>query len=250
MHPVPLACDVEACFILVQHLRMSERGFDLLLHRRQGVGTPLHQGLECAHTHRRSQQILDHFTRSFIRQQLLLDQIDAHRPKGGSILHRRSHVLRTGSSADLLTGWAPLLFGLVFDDDDPLRRQIHDLSAFHLQAFYRAQVPLALLAALDRMHNHLIGRMREHQRASWMTGLPPWLLLAFLPQTLGLTMKAIRRGRQVTSVAIFLQALLQGLHLLLEQVNLLLQSRNQELLLVDHRLLQTRSFPQRLIFLS
>src|SRR5260221_4761732 len=58
-------------------------------------------------------------------------------------------------------------------------------------------------------------------------------------------------------VAIFLQALLQGLHLPRQQLCLLLQSLNQALLLVDHRLLhvnclllQTGSFPQRLILFS
>jgi hypothetical protein len=52
--------------------------------------------------------------------------------------------------------WAPLLFALLFDDYDPFWWQIHDLAAFHF-----SQVPLAMLAALDRMHNHQIGRRRE-----------------------------------------------------------------------------------------
>src|SRR5260370_25472011 len=58
-------------------------------------------------------------------------------------------------------------------------------------------------------------------------------------------------------VAIFLQALLQGLHLLRKPVGLLLQSLDQALLLVDHGLLHvdglllhTCSFPQGLILLS
>jgi hypothetical protein len=90
-----------------------------------------------------------------------------------------------------------------------------------------------------------------------MTGLPAGLLATWLAQTLGLPMKAVRGWRQTAVVAIFLQTLLQGLHLLLEQVGLFLLSLNQVLLLVDHRLLhvnclllQTGSFPQRLILFS
>ena len=58
-------------------------------------------------------------------------------------------------------------------------------------------------------------------------------------------------------VAIFLQALLQGLYLLRKPVGPLVQSLDQALLLVDHGLLhvdglllRTCSFPQGLILLS
>jgi hypothetical protein len=77
-----------------------------------------------------------------------------------------------------------------------------------------------------------------------MTGLPAGLLATWLAQTPGVPMKAVRGWRHMAVVAIFLQVLLQGLHLLLEQVRLFLQSLNQALLLVDHSLLQTDSFSQ------
>jgi hypothetical protein len=47
-------------------------------------------------------------------------------------------------------------------------------------------------------------------------------------QTFGLALKAVGGRRQMAVVAIFLQALLQGLHLLRKPVGLLLQSLDQE----------------------
>src|SRR5260221_593092 len=48
MHPLALTRDVEARFILMQHGRMTQGGFDLLLHWFQGRGTPLYQRLQRA----------------------------------------------------------------------------------------------------------------------------------------------------------------------------------------------------------
>src|SRR5258707_4555083 len=57
MHPLALTRDVEARFILMQHGRMTQGGFDLLLHWFQGRGTPLYQRLQRAHTHARSRAV-------------------------------------------------------------------------------------------------------------------------------------------------------------------------------------------------
>ncbi len=82
------------------------------------------------------------------------------------------------------------------------------------------------------------------------TGLPSGLLAAALAQTLGLSLKAVGGRRQMAVVALFLQALLPGLHLLRKPIGLLLQSLDQALLLIDHGLLHvdglllhTCSFP-------
>ena len=90
-----------------------------------------------------------------------------------------------------------------------------------------------------------------------MSGLPAGFLATWFAQTLGLPMKAVRGWWQMAVVAIFLKALLQGLHLPRQQLCLLLQALNQALLLVAHRLLhvnclllQTGPFPQRLILFS
>jgi hypothetical protein len=90
-----------------------------------------------------------------------------------------------------------------------------------------------------------------------MTDLPAGLLATFGAQTLGLTMKAVRGRRQMAVVAIFLHPLLQGLHLLPQPRQLLLQSFDHALLLLDDALLSldllvlhTNSFLQPLILLS
>jgi len=166
---------------------------------------------------------------------LLLHQVDPHRSKGRSILHRRTHILRKCGDADLLTARTALLFGLVFDHQHALGRQINHLSAFHGQALHFAQIPLAVLAVLNRVHDHTIGGLRQLQRASRMTRLSPSLLATLLAQTLGLPMKAIRGWRQVAVVAVFLELVLQRLHLLTEHSLLLLHLGDQ--LISLHQLL-------------
>jgi hypothetical protein len=146
---------------------------------------------------------LHHFTGSFIGQQLLLDQIDGDCSQRHSILYRRSHLLRKRGRTDLLTHRAPLLFGLVFDDQHALGRHINDLAALHLQRCDLAQIVLTVLAVVHRVDDHCIGSLRQLQRAPWMISLSSRLLAAFLAQALGLSMKAIRGGRQVAVVAIF-----------------------------------------------
>ena len=157
---------------------LLDSGFDLLLYRFQLLGTALDHSLQRAYAHRGSQQVLSHFTGALIRLQLLLHQIDTHRSKRRSILHRRSHVLRKRRGTDLLTARAALPLGLVFDHYDPLGRQIKHLATFHLQALHCAQVSLIVLTELHRVDNHLIGRWRQHQCPSWMTRLPSGLLAA------------------------------------------------------------------------
>lgn len=66
------------------------------------------------------------------------------------------------------------------------------------------------------MHDHLIGDLTPQQRLAWMALLPTWLLPALLAQALGLPHEAVRRGRQVTVVAVFRQPLFQQLNTLLQ----------------------------------
>ncbi len=222
MHPVALACYLESCFILMQHLCPTERSFNLVFHRLQLRGTALDQPLQGAHAHRGSQQVLDHFTGALIRQQLRLDQIDAHCSKRRSLLHRRSHVFGERRAADLLTTGAALLLRLVFDHHHALGRQIQHLAAFHGQALHLAQFSLTVLAVFDRVNDHRIGRLRQLQGVSCMTGLASGLLAASRAQALGLPMKAIRGGRKVAVVTVLLELFLQCLHLLVQKRDLLL----------------------------
>jgi hypothetical protein len=241
MHPVACACHIQTGFILMQDLRPTEGSFDLLLYWCQLLGTALHQPSQCADAHRGSQQILDHFAGALIGQQLRLDQVDAYSSQRRAILHRRSHIKRKRGGADLLTPGAALLFCLVFNYHDPLGRQINHLSTFHLQALHCAQVLLAVQTGLDWVNQHHIGRRREQQCASSMSRLSTGLLLANLAQALGLPMKAVGGRWQVTVVAVLVELLLQGLHLLSEPRHLLLHLGDQ-LITLSKLLLQEAFF--------
>ncbi len=169
---------------------------------------------------------LHHFAGPFIRHQLLLHQVDPYRPKRRSILHRRSHILRKVGLRHLLAHGTDFALGLMFCDHQPLGRQIDHLATFHLHISHLAQILLAVLALLDRVTHHQIGRLRQHQGVSGMTALSTRLLAAALAQTLGLPMKAVRRWGQVAVVAVFLELLLQRLHLLTEPLELVLHLGN------------------------
>ena len=67
---------------------------------------------------------------------------------------------------------------------------------------------------------HIVQLYCQVDNTSWMPGLPTWLLAAALAQALGLTMKSIRGGRQVTVVAVLVELPLQGVHLLSQQLQL------------------------------
>jgi hypothetical protein len=82
----------------------------------------------------------------------------------------------------------------MFDHQHMLGWQVEHLAPFHGQARHLAQIALTVVAVANRVHDHQIGRLRQLQGGSCMTGLPPRLLAAFLAQTLGLPMKAIRGG--------------------------------------------------------
>jgi hypothetical protein len=146
---------------------------------------------------------LDHFTGSLIRHQLLLHQVDTYCPNGCSILYWRSHVVREGSGADLLTGRAALLLGLMFDHQHTRGGQIDDLAPFHDQALHLVQIVLTVLAGVHWVYDHQIGCLRQLQGVSCMTDLSSRLLAAFLAQTLGLPMKAIGGRGKMTVMAIF-----------------------------------------------
>src|SRR5207244_559762 len=94
------------------------------------------------------------------------------------------------------------------------------LAALDVQALDLAQVSLTMLTGVHWVDDHLIGRLRQLQRVAGMTSLASGFLAASLAQTLGLSLKAIGGGGQVTVVAIFGQlgfqhadALAQSSHL-------------------------------------
>jgi hypothetical protein len=232
----------------MDHLALSQGGFDLLFHLDQIAGTALQHITERAFAHRDRQDIPEHLTGPRQRQQLLLDQVDCYGRDPGTILDWRSHLSRKSGDGDLLAVGTLFLLALMFLHHHPTRRHLHHLSP--LQPTHRnlPQVRLTVVTVFDRMNNHLIGTRREPQRTAPVAFLPSWLLAALLAQALGLTAEAIRRGRQVAIVAIFAHLLLQRFHLHSELAQLLLlpshlplQQRDLFLLLPDEfRLLTDR----------
>jgi len=83
------------------------------------------------------------------------------------------------------------------------------------------------------MLNHFIGRLRKPQGRARMSRLPSGWLLALWAQTLWLPGKAIRRGRQTTSVAVFRQPILQIFHLLGQSRHLFVHLLDQQTLLTE-----------------
>ena len=136
-------------------------------------------------------------------------------------------------------------------------RHIHHLPTLYRDGGNMCQIRLTPLTAFHRMHYHLIGTRREHQRFAGVALLTAWLLSALLAQALGLTAETIRRGGQVAIVAIFGQPFVQRLHLLSEPGHLLLlqakfpfQQRDLLLLSSDRFLLQAGLHSQQPILLS
>src|SRR2546426_7079844 len=193
-----------------------------------------------------------------------MHQIQSSRPKTHAILDRCLHPRWESGGGDLLASRTLFALRLMLLHQQAGRWHIHHLPSFDGMGRNLSQIPLAVLTALDRMDDHLVRSGREHQCPAWVTLLSAWFLATFLAQTPGLTPETIRRGGQVTIVAIFRHSLLQAFHLLaqlahllllqatfsFQQGDLLLQSINQVLLQFDRFLLQAGLLSQQPILLS
>jgi hypothetical protein len=150
-------------------------------------------------------------TRSFIRQELLVDQRDCQGSEGGSILHRSRNLLRKRSLVDLLRVGTRLLPCLRFQDHRSLGRKIEHLAAFDLQDWLAVQILMAIGTFFHRMHDDLIGSADLGQGAAFVTWLRSWFLAAGLAQAfpLGLPCEAVGGRGQMASMAVFGQTTLQ-----------------------------------------
>lgn len=216
MQPLPLTGDVQAGLILMQDLHVGQRLFDLLFHRLQGRGTALDQTRQRGLRERGSQQVGEDFTRSLPGQELLLYQVDSDGSQTRTILDGGRHFWREGGHRDLLACWTLFLLGLMFGHPQPWRRDIDHLAAFHLQCRNGLQILLTASTVRHRMHHNFIRASLPVQRGPLVSGLTSGFLAALLAQTFGLAHEAVGGGRQVAVVAVFVHALLQRLHLLLQ----------------------------------
>lgn len=104
---------------------------------------------------------------------------------------------------------------LIFSDVQTRHAHVKDLTMNHVVTWLTHQVVLAKRTA----NHHLVRRRHHHQMVAWMSLLPSRILPVFLPQTLGLAGKAVRRRRQVAIVAILRETCFEVLHLLRELGN-------------------------------
>ena len=223
MHPEAIGPYRQAGFILMHHLPLLQCGGDRLFYRLQVLCAALDEGFERSYCPAGSNEILDRFARPSVRHELLLHQVDCQSPQRRTILHRSADALGKRGGADLLTGGAVFGLRLMLPDDQPFGGHIEHLTPFRLQHGLCAQIRLAVRTALDFMGDHQIGRLRQRQARALMSGLRSWLLPTFLAQRFGLRSKAIRRGGQVTVVALFGEPTLQLVHLATQLSDLLFE---------------------------
>ncbi len=136
MHPPPLPLDIEASFIMMEHLCLSSGLLGLLFNSPQLLGTARGPSAKRCHPNRPPEQIREQFTGSLIGQQLVLDQIHPKRCDVSSILDGGLHILRERSLRDRRAVRTAFALGLVFDHHGSLDRQMDHLSAFLPQALH------------------------------------------------------------------------------------------------------------------
>lgn len=129
MHPVALAVDVESRLILMDHLRLRERRFDLPLDPFQLRRALVHQGSNCPWLEGHAQQIREQFTDPRRGDHLILHQLDGQCLDGGSVLDGSIHTSGKGRSCHVMAGGTRLLFDPMFGDEQAFDRQVNDLAS-------------------------------------------------------------------------------------------------------------------------
>ena len=103
VRPPALARHIQAAFILMEHVGLDQRLFDLLLYRFKQRGGPLHLGDDRGLRDGDAQQIKEHFASPSQRQQMLHHQQARCRGHAASVLHVGSHLLGEGRRVHLAT---------------------------------------------------------------------------------------------------------------------------------------------------
>ena len=259
MAPEALAHDIRSSFIGMQDRSLAQVFLDLLLYGDQRQGTPLHHILEGANRHRGPDEILDGLTGSLIRaRDLLLCQVYPNRSEGRTVLYWGRDAFGKARAGDCLTMGADLLLGLMLNHQDPLGRNIEDLTACGRECRNVLQIPLTGRAGFYGMFDDLIwnGSLGTRYCLHVLFALPAFLPLR-LAQTFALPGKPIRGGRRMAVVTVlgetilqFFEVFLDALHFARQLRDGLLQLCNLRILLVSllrlfqessHRLLQPRN---------
>lgn len=182
MHPMPFACHIQACFVLVDGGRLDQGVFDLLLHLAEVQSTALGEFAQGSFAHLHSQHLFHHLTCSCQWQQLLVDQVESDGSAVRSVLDGSLNSLGERSDGDLLTPRTLLLLYSVFLYDHTWRGDVHDLPMLDPTRRNAVQILLAERAGLHSMLNHFIWFARELQRRPLVSLLPTRFLLALFAQ--------------------------------------------------------------------
>src|SRR5712691_91669 len=217
--PPPGCAHAQSGFILVDHVRLHQSRFEAAFHFGQLLVTGLDKAGDAACREPDSQQLLQQLARASVGYSLTFHQVGSHRLNARPILRRSTHGCWKGRSSQMKTPGTLLFFHPMFGDPEPLGRQIDHLASLWHICGLGTQILLAVVAAADRMNEHLIRRLYLPQMMPTMAWLSTGLLAALVSQALGGTHKTIGGGRQTAVMAIFGLLPLEGVDALLLRVD-------------------------------
>src|SRR6266567_3490299 len=226
MHPVPLAANIESCFVLMEHTNLLQSGFDGVFHRDEVLSTSHDPAMQRTNRNADTHHLSKHLADPFIGQQMGLRQGDRHRLNGWAILHRSCDLLRKRCLSDGLATRTAFALGLMLGHHETWDWNVKDLTAGATPHGLNPEIVLTGATDVRSMNNDLIRSCHLDQMMPGMTLLSSRRLVAFLAQTLGLASEPIGGRRQVTVVTVFLETAFQFLHTVHQELHLVLQGGN------------------------
>jgi len=219
MDPPALFANSHPSFILMDHVRLDQSGFELGFYLSQLLMTGGDKGGNAACRELDSQQLLQQLARTSVGYSLAFHQIGRQGLDTCPILDRSRNGCREGRSCQVGAGWTLFFFRAMFGDPKPLGRQIDHLASLRDTCRLGTQIVVTLLTADDRVDEDLIGRLHLSQVMPTMAHLAAWFLATLLPQALGYTHEAVGGGGQTAIMTIFGLVPFEGVDALLQSVD-------------------------------
>src|SRR5260221_2156780 len=180
----PARCaDPQSRFILIEYTSLHQSRFELGFHFGQLLVTAFDKAGDAARRELDSEQFLQQLTGASVGHGLTFYQIGSYGLDTRTILCRGLHPCPEGRSCQMETHRALLFFDPMFGDPEPLDWQIHHLTPLGQCCWLAAQILLAVLAACDRMNEHLIRHLDLLEVMPTVTFLSTRLLAALLPSS-------------------------------------------------------------------
>jgi hypothetical protein len=197
-----------------------------------------------------AKEIAQELAGSCIGNNLTGDQVCRYRRNADTILCWRSDLCGEAGTSQVLAGGTPLLFGLMFCDPEPFRRQIDDLTFLCQSGRSSAEIMLAACAALDAVDQDGIRYFDLAQCMALMSWLASTWFAALLAQQFGHADKTVRGRREAAVVAIFGLSLFQRVHSLPQTRDHFFQTRDLLLAILQAANRRTQACTQILIGLA